>query len=399
MLLFCIFAARKAWAGSPACVCATTIYNNVYGMKKYSCALAAAFLCAGLMAQTQEVTVVEYRPAPGQFVNLNPEAEEGVTHEQMCQRATSALREGELVHLGAYGGYVTVKFDHPVQNKRGSDLRITGNGYYAQADPVYGKETIGGGFEPGIVYVGVGTDVETCKWYELAGSEYYTTETHGFTVTYHKPTAESGEHQLPFSSYDNYLKWEASWTDKDGVVRDSSGWHMKNASHKQSFWPAWEQSPTMTFTGGRLPNNAVDTSGRGVMWILYRYAKDAYGYVDASLNTDDYSTFDIDWAVDEDGRPVALTEVNFVRVQSALFQYCGWIGETSTEVSGFQDLHLVEGYDSNPIVITPCERPDGLTGVREQGGSRAGWHDLMGRSVGRPAKGVYIRNGKKYVCP
>ena len=29
------------------------------------------------------------------------------------------------------------------------------------------------------------------------------------------------------------------------------------------------------------------------------------------------------------------------------FQYCGWLGETSTEVTGFQDLHLVEGYDED----------------------------------------------------
>ena len=68
-------------------------------------------------AQTQNVEVVEFHPAPGQFVNIMPQAEEGTTHEEVCKEATEALNDGQIVHLGTYGGYVTVKFDHPVQNK------------------------------------------------------------------------------------------------------------------------------------------------------------------------------------------------------------------------------------------------------------------------------------------
>ncbi|HBC28484.1 MAG TPA: hypothetical protein DC006_02155 [Prevotellaceae bacterium] len=366
-------------------------------MRRLSLTLILSLLCARAFAQTQNVTVVEYHPAPGQFVNVYPEAETGATHEQMCQRATEALQEEGLVHLGSFGGYVTVQFDHPVPNRKGSDLRIMGNGYYAKNDPVYGKQTLGGTFEPGIVYVGVGSDVSTCRWYELAGSEYYTTETHGFTVTYHKPTAESGPHQRPFSSYDDYLKWEATWTYRDGVRRDSAGSHMKNVYHKQSYWPAWEEGETLTFTAGRLPNNAIDYSGKGTNWFLYRYAADSYGYVDASLNDDIYSTFDIDWAVDSLGRHVDLQEVNFVRVVSAMFQYCGWIGETSTEVSGFQDLHLVDGYDSNPIVIPTRPIPSGIESAKGAAEASGGCYDLTGRRLVQPGKGIYIRNGRKFV--
>ncbi len=353
-------------------------------------------------AQTQTIEVVELHPAPGQFVNTLPKAEEGTTHEEVCRKATENLNEGNgLIHLGTYGGYVTVKFDHPVQNKRGSDLRITGNGFYANSDPVYGTETIGGSFEPGIVYVGVGDDVKTCKWYELAGSEYYTTEIHDFSITYYKPTAESGDHTQSFSTYDDYIKWEATWTDKNGDPRDSTGYHMKNSFHSQSYWPLWEEGETMTFKGGKLPNNAINQGGSGFSqyWVQYRYAKDSYGYVDASLNTDDYSTFDIDWAVDENGNHVDLTEVNFVKVVCGIFQYCGWIGETSTEVAGFQDLHLVEGYDENPIIITP-RTPTGISTVKTDSSFAAQddcYYDLMGRRVATPHKGIYIKNGKKIV--
>lgn len=351
-------------------------------------------------AQTQTVEVLELHPAPGQFVNMTPKADVNSTHEEVCQKATTTFNTGKgLVHLGTYGGYVTVKFDHPVQNKLGSDLRITGNAFYSNADPVYGKETIGGSIEPGIVYVGVGDDVKTCKWYELAGSEYYTSEIHDFSITYHKPTAESGEHSLDHSVYDDYIKWEASWTDKNGERRDSTGYHMKNSFHNQTYWPLWETDETLTFKGGKLPNNAIDQSGNGTYWVQYRYAKDAYGYVDASLNTDDYSTFDIDWAVDEEGKHVDLQEINFVKVVTGIFQYCGWLGETSTEVAGFQDLHLVEGYDENPIIITP-RTPTGISMVKTNSNFAAKddcYYDLMGRRVATPQKGIYIKNGKKII--
>ncbi len=349
-------------------------------------------------AQTQTVEVVEYHPAPGQYVNVLPAAVEGTTHEEVCQKATESLNKNEIIHLGTYGGYITVKFDHPVQNKRGSDLRITGNAICSNKGTLNGVETEGGSIEPGIVYVGVGDDVETCQWYELAGSEYYTTEIHDFSITYHKPTAEEGDHVQNSSIYDDYIKWEATWTDKNGEQCDSTGYHMKNSWHKQTYWPLWDANETMTFKGGKLPNNAIDQSGNGIYWVQYRYAKDAYGYVDASRNDDDYSTFDIDWAVDENGNHVDLTEVNFVKVVCGIFQYCGWIGETSTEVTGFQDLHLVDGYDDNPIVITP-RTPTGISTVKASSFAAKddNYYDLMGRRVAAPQKGIYIKNSKKIV--
>lgn len=340
--------------------------------------------CAALSAQTQHVEVIEYHPAPGQFVSVYPEADESTTHEEVCQRCTEQLEDNNLIHLGTYGGYVTVKFDHPIENKRGSDLRICGNGIYKEGN------TLGGSFEPGIVYVGVGDDVNTCKWYELAGSEYYTTEVHDFCITYHKPTAESGEHSIPYSTYDNYIKWECSWTDKDGTPRDSTGYHIKNSYHKQSYWPQWEGKDALTFRGGRLPNNAIEESGTGSTWVQYRYATDAYGYVDASLNSDDYATFDLDWAVDADGTPVTLDHCDFIRVATGIFQYCGWIGETSTEVSGFTDLHLLAGYDDNPIVITP-RKP---TGIYRPAATRltgeVARYNAQGRRLNKPERGLNI---------
>ncbi|MDE6693130.1 MAG: hypothetical protein K2K05_07065, partial [Muribaculaceae bacterium] len=129
-------------------------------------------------------------------------------------------------------------------------------------------------------------------------------------------------------------------------------------------------------------------------WVLYRYDKDAYGYVDASLNTDDYSTFDIDWAVDDNGAHVDLQEINYIKVMCGIFQYCGWLGETSTEVSGFQDLHLIPGYDDDPIFITPRE-PSGIITAVSDVNNNGKYYDLMGREVENPHSGLYIHNGRK----
>ena len=345
--------------------------------------LATFTCCISLQAQTQRVEVVEYHPAPGQFVNILPEGDASASHEEMCRRCEEQMEDGNMVHLGAYGGYMTVKFDHPVQNKRGSDFRIVGNGLYNIDYP------LGGTFEPGIVYVGVGDDVKTCKWYELAGSEYYTREVHDFSITYRKPTAESGEHQQLHSTYDNYIGWSCKWTDGNGTQRHSTGYHMKLDYHQQNYWPQWENKDELTFHGGRLPNNAKDESGKGSLWILYRYAEDAYGYADASLATDPYSTFDLDWAVDDNGNAVSLDHCDFIRVMTGVFQHCGWIGETSTEVASFTDLHLTDGYDDNPVIIPP-RKPTGIRRTPTLLPGETARFNIQGKRLAKPEPGLNI---------
>lgn len=371
-------------------------------MLRFISSLCLSVLALAGRAQTQNVQVLEYHPAPGQFVNVLPDADASTTQEEVNRRCEGQLSGDGLVHLGTYGGYITMKFDHPVENKEGSDFLILGNGMYANDDPVYGKATIGGSIEPGIVYVGVGKDLASAQWYELAGSEYYTTEAHDFEITYHKPMAETGAHSQPYSQYDDYIRWECSWTDAKGERRDSTGYHMKNSYHSQSYWPLWEGKDQLTFKGGRLPNNVVEYPNNAYRWIQYRYAKDAYGYADACPAKDSlYSSFDIDWAVDAQGEPVALDHIDYIRVMTGIFQYCGSLGETSTEVASVTDLHLLEGYDSHPYKITPRQRP--TTGIKTPTvvvptHVDEAYYSLTGQRVERLVRGqIYIHKGKKVV--
>ena len=82
------------------------------------------------------------------------------------------------------------------------------------------------------------------------------------------------------------------------------------------------------------------------------YGSYGYGYAD-NISNDEELGFDISWAVDAQGRPVRLGGVHFIKVYTAVNQDCGWIGETSTEVCGGEDLHPEAEY-------TPTGGVDGI---------------------------------------
>ncbi|MDE6112902.1 MAG: cell surface protein, partial [Bacteroidales bacterium] len=100
------------------------------------------------------------------------------------------------------------------------------------------------------------------------------------------------------------------------------------------------EAANLTFRGTKLADNAVDESGNGTYYVLYAYD---WGYVDNHPNeAEDKSSFNIEWAVDAQGRPVHLPCVDFIRVYTGVNQSCGWLGETSTELSRAEDLHVEE---------------------------------------------------------
>lgn len=278
--------------------------------------------------------VYEYRPAPGQFINKMPYWENGDTEADMCQKVEDCLSgtTDELVSLGAYGGYVTFGFDHTVVNRPGeADFLIRGNAFYE----IGFEDHSAGSCEPGIVMVSLdinGNRIPDDPWYELAGSEYHSPETlHGYTITYRrddkgKPAVAQGQYIIDAE----YIPWSAS-TGETGFVA-------KNFQHTQDYYPRWIASDQLTFSGSRLAGNALDVYGNGLYFQLKSFP---WGYVDNHPNSiESLNSFDISWAVDTYGMPVELPGIDFIRVYTSQNQYCHWIGETSTEISGARDLHV-----------------------------------------------------------
>ena len=272
------------------------------------------------------LAVDEYVPAPGQFVNTMPKYEDGDDAASMAEKCTKAIAAGNngMITLGAYGGYVTFHFDHSIANIDGqNDFYIRGN-------------AMKNGSEPGIVMVSKDANrngVPDDAWYELSGSADVDSAgkvKYGYSVTY------------TFDAMNN-----VPWTDNAG----NKGTVDRNSFHQQEYFPLW-LGEQLTFTGTLLPQNCVNNGASGQQnWVLNTLR---YGYADNAINTDSAAcSFDISWAVDANRNPVELDFIDFVRVYTGVNQQCGWIGETSTEISGAEDLHLQASLDA--IVASPLQ--------------------------------------------
>lgn len=245
--------------------------------------------------------IVEYKPAPGQFVNTylgNTDAALGIVGGK-----------SGCVSLGGFGGYIVFEFDHEVRNIGGTDFVIFGNAFE-------------GNSEPGIVAV----SPDGRNWYRLKGSEDEAAETvHNYTITYAKPGQTSTAEAV-------------TWTDN----RNGSGRIGTVSAHLQCYWPLFlgGDPATLTFSGILLPGNS---SWNGEKFVQAAFA---HGYADnwsADYNEtagDDPDTrgsnkFDLDNAVDGNGNPVTLTAIRQVKVYTAMNQTVGGdVGETSTEICG-----------------------------------------------------------------
>ena len=277
--------------------------------------------------------VLEYNPAPGQFVNTMPQYEEGDTYATMLRKVEESITgtNRTLISLGAWGGYVTFAFDHSVVNSpKQADFLIEGNSFYASAS------SKGGSSEPGIVTVSIDINqngLPDDPFYELAGSEYHTPTTlHQYALTYHRtPTNHTPQPDKKNSITDStYIRW----TDN----QNQTGYLYKNTFHTQDYFPQWLTDYSLTFVGSRLPDNAYDPNGKGAYWVQTPFD---YGYADCHPNDSiARCSFDIDWAVTDEGKPIYLPCVDFVRVYTGVFQQCGWTGEISTEISHARDLNI-----------------------------------------------------------
>ncbi len=324
--------------------------------------------------------VFEYTPAPGQFVNLLPEYEQGDDINMMRLKAEEAIADNNMgmISLGGWGGYVVFGFDHEVKNVQGAaDFIIYGNAFYAETNPNTDAPA-GGSSEPGVIWVSYdsnGNGRPDDEWYEIAGSEYNNKETvKNYSLTYYRPATDHVA--TPSKTNKNLIDTTfIRYEDNQG----GSGYINKLVYHTQSYFPLWTDDDEMTFTGTRLPNNGKDESGNGSYYVLYAFD---YGYADNHPNTSDKARIDISWAVDADGNPANLQGIHFVKVCTGEHQQCGWIGETSTEILGAEDLNM----------------PTSLTAT-QKGNSKQQVYTVTGVLIGENMpveKGLYIvKTGNK----
>ena len=323
-------------------------------MKQLLLLIIATIATGQAAAQSKYIEAVdEYVPAPGQFVNTLPEATADDTPATMASKCTEALAGGAggMITLGAWGGYVVFHFDHPVVNIDGErDFAVWGNAFDYAA-------------EPAIVMVAVdanGNHLPDDPWYELRGSEYDNPLTiHDYSLTYSYASLQ-----------------DVAWTDNQG----HEGSVPRNTFHAQEYFPLWLAGEgQLSFSGARLPDNAELV---GKKYLLEAFS---YGYADNQPNDNvEGCSMDIGWAVDAQGQPVSLSHIDFVKCYNGMNQVCGNIGETSTEITGAEDLHLEAS----------MAYAAGIMNIENSTLKIEHYVDLLGRRVSQPGKGLYVRNGK-----
>jgi len=257
--------------------------------------------------------VFDYIYGPGQHASLIDKSTKG--DDFIGKPWTNGK---SFTYLGGWGGCIIAGFDHPVKNGTGNDFAV-----FAQP---------GAGSEPGVVFVMADLNGDGLpndgKWIELKGSEFNNSETiRKYKVTYYKPV-NSGN---------------VTWSDNQGqhgelipVVASGTWW-----------WQGYGDKTEMVFSGVKLPNayeNKPIVAGTE-NWVI-RSGLFSFGYAECYRNNDYNSNlkanlFDISNAVDDAGNPVVLTSINFIKVQSGVFQIAGWLNEISTEVSGAVDLSMI----------------------------------------------------------
>lgn len=281
------------------------------------------------LSSEKSVTVFEWTPAPGQFINeatmVNDIAGD-ITGESVARWAQSRLDKQLYVSLGGFGGYIVVGFDHSIKASESEyDFAIVGNAFYLSGT------TSGGSSEPGIVYVmqdtnGNGLPDDT--WYELEGSDTFTDETmRDYAVTYYRPSAPESD---------------VEWTDNRG---NSGKIPYLKTWHKQAYYyPEWVTADTYTLTGTCMAHRTtLDANG---IWSNNPFG---WGYAD-NMGVDNTQSlpygaqcnrFRISDAIDKDGKSVVLNHIDFIKVQTGVCSSSSLLGEVSTEVCGFIDLSML----------------------------------------------------------
>ena len=351
-------------------------------------------------AQVDGQGLAAYLPAAGQFMNEGANGSGwGGPFTAANSNKLKGLVEGYVtigVSLGAFGGYLVLDFGVPATAETGN---VT-SGIYNDPDNAYGVDFIlygnamGTWAEPGCVQVSLDGE----NWYDLAGSLHYRPETTDkgyaiwdYSTTYTHPEAAESEETgangvaVPYAS--TYKLRPTSEAKPENGTVDINAWH------KHSYFPLYNNyfvalNGLSTSLNGLVPPltglnlesfgsyaaktdaSAAKLTLKGVKLVPPKNnnanstAPDdfLFGYVDchpnglrSNVQLNPYTTgrtsnttsngdpMDLSWAVDDNGNPVYLASVRYVRVYTGVMQMNGIMGESSTEVLGSHRATLKGG--------------------------------------------------------
>ena len=349
-------------------------------------------------AQVAGQGLVAFLPAPGQFVNEGATGSGwGGPFTAADKTTLKNLVEGYVttgVSLGSFGGYAVLDFGAITRDASGA---YVSGGIYNDPANAYGVDfTLFGNAmstwaEPGCVQV----SQDGVKWYDIAGSLHYQmpSDTAGgaiwdYTVTYENPVAADDDLLSgKTGTAEKAVTWSASYkTRPTSSATPESGSVAYNNWHKHSYFPLFNNyfaSPktgasaldgllnpvpaglsfkdkfgvytekngttasTLTLKGVKLVppknNNANSTAPDDFLFGYFdchpnglRSGAQVNPYTTGRTGNDNSNgdPIDISWAVDENGNPVYLDAIRYVRCYTGVMQMNGIMGESSSELLG-----------------------------------------------------------------
>jgi hypothetical protein len=262
--------------------------------------------------------VVEYSPAPGQFVNDPFFNDPAQALGPPSGGGTSAPNNESIVTLGGFGGYIVLVFDHTVfddlLNPLGLDAIVFSNAYWVGGNPDRHWA------ECATIEISRddnGNDLADDFWYLIPGSHLaapLTRSAHSWsngTTTYAYP--------LPVEPFGAMV-----------VVNPVAG------SGNEGIYGYAEYSPTL-FLGDMDGDDEVDDQ-EIVPENFYTVPDDPFE-AGMTLGCGGGDAFDIAWAVDPlTGEPANLQGFDFIRITTPIHVVMPAVGEKSAEIDAVADV-------------------------------------------------------------
>jgi len=294
------------------------------------------------------VSVIDYSPAPGQFVNHV--SDEGFIINDPLVALGAPVAGGtmdgsvDVVTLGGFGGSITVAFDHMVEdhplNEYGMDAIVFGNAWWVFGD------TNRHWAECGTIEISLDVNkngLADDPWYLIPGSHISEPSLQFVNQTWDSDTSDA-----------TYPPDDASWIPPGfiavgetttstfafalplDVFGNTTVVNPLFGTDREGVWGYADYMPTL-FLGDLNGDNFVDDFS--LTPEEFYTVPDNPFFTGISENSGGGDAFDIAWAIDANtGLPAQIPGFHFLRITTAVNAVLGPFGEKSVEVDAAADV-------------------------------------------------------------
>jgi len=302
---------------------------------------AVSVLAAQAWSTPFATTILDYAPAPGQFINdpafSNPIHALGAP----TGGGTSAPNNIEVVSLGGFGGSITLGFAQTIyddpRNPYGLDAIVFGNAFWVGGDPTRRFA------EGGIIEISRdvnGNGIPDDPWYVIRGPSLPTPPAAAaFTQHWDNdpntpvPPANLAWYPDPLLYPHIPGSYSTSGYLLPGAFQSIPLVHPDGVTALVEVHYGYADISPVLILGDLTGNNSVDDPSMTPEQFYTRPDNPFLVGIDPGSGGGD--AFDIAWAVDPvTGEPANLDGFDFIRISTGANSIAGIFGEISTEISG-----------------------------------------------------------------